>query len=117
MCKFIALVAMGLFIASSALAVPPVTIEKNSDGSGWALGSQVAVLASGGSVDCYTLDGMAFCAIREAGGEHAVCVTRDPEMVAAVRGLPGCFGVYMAFDALANCTQLTTQMGTNYHPQ
>ena len=117
MCKFIALAVLALFIASSASAVPPVTIEKNSDGSGWATGSPVAVLASGGSVDCFTLDGMAFCAINEAGGEHAVCLTSDPEHLAAVRGLPGCFGIYMEFDALANCTRLITQMGSDYHPQ
>ena len=32
----LALAALALFIASSASAVPPINIEKNPDGSGWA---------------------------------------------------------------------------------
>ena len=116
MCKFIALVAMGLFIASSASAVPPVNIEKNPDGSGWALASLAAALESGGSVDCFTVDSMVVCAVNEPGGEHAVCVSSEPEHIAAVRGLPCAFGLYMEFDALAKCTKLITQMGSHFHP-
>ena len=117
MCKFTALAVLVLFIASSAWALPPITVEKNPDGSGWASASQVAALESGGSVDCFTVNGMIACAVNGAAGEHAVCVSSDAEHIKAVRGLPCAFGLYMEFDALANCTKLVTQMGTHFHPK
>jgi hypothetical protein len=71
---------------------------------------------SGGSVDCVTVDSLVYCAVREAGGEHAFCSSRKPEHVAAARGLPCNFGLYIAFDAGAKCTMLMTQAGTHFHP-
>jgi hypothetical protein len=114
MTKFLALVALGLFIASSASAVPPIKIEKNPDGSGWASATALAAKETGGSVNCFTLDGLVACVVVDADGERALCVSQDPEHIAAVRGVPSCFGIYMHFDALAKCTRLVTQMGSTY---
>jgi len=114
MSKFLALAALALFIASSASAVPPINIEKNPDGSGWASATALAAKETGGSVDCFTVDGLVACVVTEAGGERALCVSQEPEHIAAVRGVPSCFGIYMEFDALAKCTKLVTQMGSHF---
>ena len=117
MCKFIALVALGMFIAGSALAHPPVKVNINPDGTGYACGSVVASQESGGSMDCWTVDGSVFCLVVEAGGERASCVSSNPDHVAAVRGMPDDACFLMAFDAEGECTDIITHTGTDVHPE
>ena len=113
----IALVAVCMFIASSALAHPPLKVNVNSDGTGYACGSVVAAQESGGSVDWWTIDSDVFCRIIDAGGEQASCTTSDPELVAAVRGLPDDTCLFMAFNAEGECTDVITQRGSHTHAE
>ena len=117
MCRFIALVAVGMFIASSALAHPPVKVNINPDGTGYAAGSVVATQESGGSMDCWTADGVVVCVVIEAGGERASCSSSNPDHLAAVRGMPDDACFLMAFDAAGACTDIVTQTGTHSHPE
>ena len=117
MCRFIALVAVGLFIAGSALAHPPVEVSINPNGAGYACGSVVATQESGGSMDCWTVDGSVFCLVVEASGARASCSSTNPDHVAAVRGMPDDACFLMAFDAAGTCTDIITQTGTHSHPE
>jgi hypothetical protein len=113
MCKFIALLAVGLFIASSALAHGPINVQHLPSGGGFATGSVLAGGNGGGGLDCWTVDSLLVCRVIEAGGEAAFCSSGNPEHLAAVRGLPDDACFWMTFDADGNCTSIITHTGTN----
>ena len=116
MCKFIALAVVGLFIASSAWAVPPVKVVKRADGSGIASGTMAAVMNHGGSMDCGSWGNMIWCQIVDEAGERALCVSDNPNHVATVRGMPDMCGLYIQFDRGARCTTVISLTGSQVQP-
>jgi len=115
MCKFIALAALGLFIAGSASADPGILVGTYPGGGGWASACISDVTAGEGSVNCFTMNGTVLCAVQDAEGNGAFCTSSDPEHVAAVRGLPDNCGLFFTYDAEGNCTTILTHTGTNSH--
>ena len=116
MCKFIALAVVGLFIASSAWAVPPVKVEKNPNGSGMASGTMAAVMNHGGSMDCASHGRFIWCKIVDEAGEQALCVSGNPDHVATVRGMPDMCGLYIQFNGLGRCTTVISLTGSQVQP-
>ena len=115
MSKFIALAVVGLFIASSAWAVPPVKVQKGPDG-GTASGTMAAVMNHGGSMDCASFDGFVWCQIVDEAGERALCWSDNPDHVATVRGMPDMCGLYFHFNGLGRCTAVYSLTGSQVQP-